>query len=300
MSSKDSTDLFFWVMRTGGANGHTYTLWAYIHHRGAGNIPTSELQELLGLHERQVRAHLRVLETLGFLHSQKVPGKASYFEALYPGIEDIKASIQEKDPGRNPGRSPSLESSSSLESLEEYLEYLGILELSRTRTRESREREHARGHARGKNGDHGENGERVLEGGYPTTVTELQEDFVWKEAEPSLHTEFEKKEVKPKYLLNKAMFDKLRAMVQDSTFDFSLYCKWYRDKKYPRLRFKWNMFLLPSMREEFRDEQEDFREEVVQYMSQFHPGELFEKERQEALEKQNEWLKKIPEVEDFE
>lgn len=52
--------------------------------------------------------------------------------------------------------------------------------------------------------------------------------------------------------LGEKRFMKLCELLLDESFDLEAYSKWYRTEKFVRLRFNWNMFLLPSMVDEYR------------------------------------------------
>ena len=52
--------------------------------------------------------------------------------------------------------------------------------------------------------------------------------------------------------LGEKRFMKLCALLLDDDFDLDEYTKWFKDEKYVRLHFNWNIFLLSSMIDEYR------------------------------------------------
>jgi len=86
---------------------------------------------------------------------------------------------------------------------------------------------------------------------------DIKMDADWKTAEPILLKYFKPYQISPVKLTTKKRFEKLCELISDKTFDFEVYCKWYRKEKYPIRKFNYGLFLYPDMIAEFRDTQEE-------------------------------------------
>lgn len=120
--------------------------------------------------------------------------------------------------------------------------------------------------------------------------SDIRGDEDWKKAEPILLKYFKPHQIHPRHLTYKKRFEKLCDLLSDSTFDFDLYCRWYREHKYPQRKFNYGLFLYPDMIAEFRDFIEEERDEVyLKTSSRLEDSDSFKS----GIEETEEFLKKL-------
>jgi len=84
------------------------------------------------------------------------------------------------------------------------------------------------------------------------SIHDITDDEDWKKAKASLEKYFKPFEIDPSVLTKKDRFSKLVELVEDKTFDFDRYCKWYREEKYSSGKgFSYGLFLYPGMLSEY-------------------------------------------------
>jgi hypothetical protein len=94
-------------------------------------------------------------------------------------------------------------------------------------------------------------------------VEEIENDEDWKAIEAILLKYFHKHQIKPVFLKNGHLWDRLYNLYSEEGFDFDGYCKWYRVNKYPMKKFHYGLLLYDGMVSEYKDalldEEEDSR-----------------------------------------
>lgn len=131
----------------------------------------------------------------------------------------------------------------------------------------------------------------VQAGGF--SESDIREDEDWKKAEPILLKYFKPYQINPKLLTYKKWFESLCNLLSDSTFDFDLYCRWYREHKYPQKKFGYGLFLFPSMITEFRDSIEELDDTYLRTSSRLEDSDSFKK----GLKETEEFLKTLQDEE---
>ena len=96
--------------------------------------------------------------------------------------------------------------------------------------------------------------------------------------------------------LGEKRFMKLCGLLLDESFDLNAYAKWYRVEKFVRLRFNWNVFLLPSMIDEYQAIASDLAESEEHLHTS---SEAMKAKHSKAAAKDKEWIRKniMPKVE---
>lgn len=89
--------------------------------------------------------------------------------------------------------------------------------------------------------------------------------------------------------LGEKRFMKLCELLLDESFDLEAYTKWYRVEKFVRLRFNWNMFLLPSMVDEYRIIASDLAESEQHLRTS---SKEMKAKHSKAAAKDKEWIEK--------
>lgn len=93
------------------------------------------------------------------------------------------------------------------------------------------------------------------------SLDDIKNDEDWQRVEPILKKYFRDHQIDPeRFFSEKAIakhyWRKFNDILEDSSVDFEEYCKWYRVNKYPRLKFTYGAFVLPSMVDEFKEDSE--------------------------------------------
>lgn len=198
---------------------------------------TTQLMEKTGLSRPTVIKHTKLLEIIGMVSVDRRHGKGNEARLLMFTGEGCKGNLVFTPPKHSPGNklSPSnglkvSDPSSSL-TINTLNTLRGIVNVKSKYDRYFRLREK----------------KRTLQ-----AATDIKVDRDWKRASGILGRYFTESEINPSTLVRDNRFMKLCSLLLEEEFDFSVYCQWYKEIKYPTKGFNYGLFLYPNMVDEFR------------------------------------------------